>query len=637
MTVEVSEITDFLAHTPPFDSITDDHRARVARNATMFYVKAGEKADATSDTSHSHSRDTSGDDAMTGIRIVRSGAINCFGERDQLVDRFGPGEIYPRRVSDKPTQHYSYWAHEDSLLIEIPVEVIESLQNYPEVTTFFGTVTTRRRSSANELRETSGTGGVADIDALRGTVGEVAVKPVIVSPETTIRDTATKMSERKLSSAIVVKAADDDQRPSRIVGIVTDATLRSEVLAKGADPSGPVERIMSPKPMVTYASMPLFEGMLQLTEARVNHLPVIDDDNVVGVLTTGAVMRQLQGDPIFAAAQFREARTDQLSECFDAVIDVAVRFIDRGATPYEATRLLTLGTDEMMKRVIELVQEEIGPAPVPFCLVVMGSLGRSEMVLSSDQDHAIILSDEYDPDKHGFYFKQLGEKFSSLVAQAGLPVCPGDMMASNSNWRLTASAWEKEFSTWTDDLGPKALMKAQTFFDMRPVVGDSELCDDVRSAALMTARRDRRFLNALVKIARHREPPLGFFRGFVLDRSGNYANTLDIKRGGLTAVVQLARLYAIQAWVDEVGTRDRLRAAARAGVISHRRVEDLVDAFDIFQLILLANQASQWRDGKETNARIDPDSLAHLERESLRDAFRLVRSELKSAESSTGL
>ena len=180
-------------------------------------------------------------------------------------------------------------------------------------------------------------------------------------------------------------------------------------------------------------------------------------------------------------------------------------------------------------------------------------------------------------------------------------------------------------------------MKAQTFFDMRPVVGDSELCDDVRSAALMTARRDRRFLNALVKIARHREPPLGFFRGFVLDRSGNYANTLDIKRGGLTAVVQLGRLYAIQAWVDEVGTRDRLRAAARAGVISHRRVEDLVDAFDIFQLILLANQASQWRDGKETNARIDPDSLAHLERESLRDAFRLVRSELKSAESSTGL
>ena len=138
MTVEVSEITDFLAHTPPFDSITDDHRARVARNATMLYVKAGEKADATSDTSHSHSGGTSADDAMTGIRIVRSGAINCFGERDQLVDRFGPGEIYPRRVSDKTTQHYSYWAHEDSLLIEIPVEVIESLQNYPEVTTFFG-------------------------------------------------------------------------------------------------------------------------------------------------------------------------------------------------------------------------------------------------------------------------------------------------------------------------------------------------------------------------------------------------------------------------------------------------------------------------------------------------------------------
>ena len=105
MTVEVSEITDFLAHTPPFDSIPDDHRARVARNGTMLYVKAGDKADATSDTSPSHPHVNSDDDTMTGIRIVRSGAINCIGERDQLVDRFGPGEIYPRRVSDKPTQH----------------------------------------------------------------------------------------------------------------------------------------------------------------------------------------------------------------------------------------------------------------------------------------------------------------------------------------------------------------------------------------------------------------------------------------------------------------------------------------------------------------------------------------------------
>ncbi|WP_395169104.1 DUF294 nucleotidyltransferase-like domain-containing protein [Corynebacterium kroppenstedtii] len=635
MTVEVAEITDFLAHTPPFHSITDDHRARVARHATMLYVKAGEKADESAGDLTAPTRNTDLDTTMTGIRIVRSGAINCTGERDQLVDRFGPGEIYPRRVSDKPTQHYSYWAYEDSLLLEIPVEIVDDLGGYPEVATFFGTVTTRRRSSANELRESSGTGGVADIEALRGTVGEVAVDPVVVAPDTTIRDTATRMSDHNLSSAIVVEPADADHHPRKIVGIVTDATLRTEVVAQGADPSDHVARIMSPNPTVTYATMPLFEGMLQLSEAHVNHLPVIDDDEVVGVLTTSAVMRQLQGDPIFAAAQFREARTDQLSECFNTVTDVAVRFIDRGATPYEATRLLTLGADELMKRVIELVQEDIGPAPVPFCLVVMGSLGRSEMVLSSDQDHALILSDDYNPAQHSFYFKQLGEKFSTLVHQAGLPLCPGDMMASTHQWRLTVTAWEKEFRRWTDDLGPHALMKAQTFFDMRPVVGASELCDDVRSAALQIARRDRRFLNALVKIARHREPPLGFFRGFVLDRSGNYANTLDVKRGGLTAVVQLARLYAIEAWVDEVGTRDRLRAAARAGVITYRRVEDLVDAFDIFQLILLGNQASQWRDGKKTNTRIDPDRLAHLERESLRDAFRLVRAELKSAESRT--
>ncbi len=198
-------------------------------------------------------------------------------------------------------------------------------------------------------------------------------------------------------------------------------------------------------------------------------------------------------------------------------------------------------------------------------------------------------------------------------------------MAMNPDWRMTVTQWTNTFHTWITAPEPEALLHAQTFFDMRAIHGVLELADNVHTTAVDMAAHSGRLHAHLATLAARREPPLGFFRGFVVDRSGDYANTLDVKKGGTAAIVQMARLYALSAGIDAVGTRPRLQAAASAGAVSERGAEDLIDAFDFLTTISLRQNAEQLRRGQKPNYHIDPKELGKLDREHLRDAFQIIK------------
>lgn len=166
------------------------------------------------------------------------------------------------------------------------------------------------------------------------------------------------------------------------------------------------------------------------------------------------------------------------------------------------------------------------------------------------------------------------------------------------------------------------------FFDFRPVFGSGdgweEMARRVAASALSSASGSRRLHTHLAALATFREPPVGFFRGFVLERDGEYANTLDIKRGGTAAVVQRARLYAIVAGVDEVDTPTRLRTSR--GAVSDKGAADLFDAYEYLSDLAMRHRAKQVRAGEEPNYRIDPKQLSSRDRAALRDAFGVIKS-----------
>lgn len=602
MTVELDEVRGFLADHEPFSRLPDDVLDALPRELVMSYVRRG--------------------DVIVGLGevndhlyVIRSGAVDIVSSNDLLLDRRDAGRNFGySTLVGEPESRYSMVAVEDSLLLALPRAAFDELvDKHPDLRRYFASQSRRVKAAADEVRDNS------SAQLLRTPIGEIFGEREFASigPSATLQQAAQVMTEANTSSVVVVEDA--------IEGILTDKDLRTRVVSQGLSADSPVVEVMTPQPRTVTSDMMTFEAMLVMSEMGIHHLPVVEHGKVKGVLTSGDIIRQLQTDPIYLAADLARSTVEELKGAYRRAADVAARFVDRGATAEEAQRLMTSVADTIARRLIELAQEELGPAPVPFAFVAVGSQGRREMGPASDQDNALVLHNDYAPARHGDYFAQLAEFVCGGLHQAGQVTCPGNMMASNPQWRMTVKQWNDTFHTWITAPEAEALLNAQIFFDFRALAGDEDLAAEVHAQAVAAAQGSRRLHAHLAALASRREPPIGFFRGLVVERSGEYADTLDIKKGGLAAVVQMARLYSIAAGIPVVDTAERLRQSAGSSV-SKKGAQDLQDAFDYLQILTIRHQATQIRRGDQPNYRIAPGELSANDRDYLRDAFGVIKS-----------
>lgn len=235
-----------------------------------------------------------------------------------------------------------------------------------------------------------------------------------------------------------------------------------------------------------------------------------------------------------------------------------------------------------------------------------------------------MLDDAYDETQHGDYFQQLSDFVCVGLDQGGQVLCPGDMMASNPEWRMNVSQWEETFSNWVAAPQPDALLHTQVFFDLRTVAGEASLGDRVHRHAVRAAKASNRAQAHMASLAARREPPLTFFRGLVVERNGEHVNTLNIKKGGTAAIVQIARLYALAGGYTDTESDARLAEAA-GDTLSKQGAAELGDAHTYLRSLTLRHQANQVRQGLDPDYQVDPRTLSRMEREHLRDAFRIIK------------
>ncbi len=602
MSIELDEVHDFLAAHEPFMRLPDEELHHLPRVAVIRYVRRGETIlhlGAPNDQLH----------------IIRSGAIDVIDKDGLLLDRRDTGSSfgYSTLVGENSSR-YTMTAVEDTLLIEIPREEFTALaERNPDLNRFYASQSRRVRSAAAELRKDTSS------DVLRTKLGDFKIPdPAGTSPRTSIRDAARQMEEANVSSLLIM-----DNGALR--GIITDRDLRGRVVATGLDISLPVSEVMTPHPRTVASDNLAFEAMLFMAELSIHHLPVVDNGQVTGIVTTPDIMRLLRHDPIYLTADLsRRNSPEEMSDAYRRASEVAVRFIERGASAEETAAIMTIAADSLARRLLAIAEERFGPPPVPYAFVVLGSQGRREMGLASDQDNAMVLSDDYDEAEHGQYFADLADFVCQSLDMAGQVLCPGDMMASNPQWRQTVSQWEDTFHSWVTAPNADALLHAQTFFDFRAIHGDLALGERVHAAAVQMGHGATRLHAHLATLAVHREPPLTFFRGLVVDRSGDYANTLNVKKGGTAGIVQMARLFAVSAGIEAVGTRQRLAQAA-GETVSEPGARDLLDAFEYLRAITFRHQAAQLRAGETPDYNIDPKQLGKLDRDHLRDGFQIIK------------
>ncbi len=604
MDVELIEIRDYLAEHPPFDQLPDDLVAELPRQITVRYLRRGAEFPPVGEEQ--------------AVWLLRTGAVEFRDGDGELMERLSEGEHHASPCSGGPTLPGQQGkVIEDSLFYVLSCSAFEALREQsPAFSNHFEkNLRARLQHAITQLQQHRGSSS----NLMHVEAGSLIKRvPITISADKSIRQAADLMSRERASSLLVVEG-------EQLIGILTDRDLRQRCIAAGVDVARPLSEIMTANPQTLDSHAPAFEALIQMTRLHIHHMPIVDQKNQLkGIITASDILHQHNLNTVSLASTIRHCQgLDCLVEASQQLPELQAQLISNGMNAQQLTRALSAVTDGITQRLLELAEETLGPPPVPYAWMVAGSQARREQTTVSDQDNALLLSDDAQPE-HDKYFAELARFVSDGLAACGFVYCPGDVMATNPTWRQPRRVWRKYFDKWINSPEPMALMHSCIFFDMRPLYGDLELFKGMQQETLAQCKDNTIFLSHMAANALQYRPPLGFFRQLVLIHDGEHDDSLDIKHRGVIPVVDLARVYALSGGIAAINTHDRLKAAEELGVLSHDGAQDLQHALAFIATLRARHQAQQHMDGMAMDNYLRPDKLTRPERAQLKDAFSII-------------
>lgn len=312
----------------------------------------------------------------------------------------------------------------------------------------------------------------------------------------------------------------------------------------------------------------------------------------------------------------------------EKVPEIVTQLLARGVKPEIVNQVITTVADTIAQKIIEQAIEEQGPPPAKFAYIVLGSEGRKEQTLKTDQDNAIIYEDKANEQRELVrdYFIKLAETVSERLNTAGFSYCTGGFMASNPVWTHSLSHWKRNYKNWMEESLPETVINFATFFDCRLLFGETELVDQLQKFLHEELEAPlEKFFYFMAKNALQYEPPLTFFKNIKTFTVG-HQEVFDIKRA-MTPVVDMVRVYALKHRIFEVNTGARLKALQKAGVFSEEELEELAQSYYFLMSMRLNNQAKQIiQDKTEPDNNIPYHSLTKIDQVTLKEIFKTIGS-----------
>jgi CBS domain-containing protein len=603
-------VANFLGRHAPFDSIGAGELERLAPCAEIREFPPGAAVLETGAEPALHV-------LVTGTVAVEGAPSEGGG--DQML---APGDIFPvsALMAQRPAAS-RYVAREPTCCIVLPAREFEHLERqHPGFRVFCA-----RRVAAmleQSLRVLQASQGAGVEPLLERPLREVVTHaPVVCAPETPIREVLETMQRERVGAMIVIDAG------ARPVGIFTLRDMLDRVALPQPDLGAPVASVMTAQVHTLPTHAPALEAVLLMTRAGIRHVPLVEEGRIAGVVSESRLLAVTRDGIRETRAALLAARdVPAVRAAVGEMRGVASRLLHQGMAPDAITRLVTTFNDVALQRIVELCDAG-GDFPLHgACWVVLGSAGRCEQTLVTDQDHAIVVDDALvaaDPEALPRLLA-LGERVSAALDDCGYPLCRGGVMAGNRDWCGPLAEWRERFAAWIAAADAAALLKAVICFDFRGVVGALPLADALRREVTATAPHGR-FLLQLARNALENAPPLGLVRDFVLASGGEHPNTVDLKVNGAQPFVEAARVYALASGVPACSTVERLRGAGAARRIPMAEVEGWIEAFRFIQGLRLKLNVVQGEAGAPLHNHCDPDRLNDLERRIFKESLRQAR------------
>ena len=565
------------------------------------------------------------DSRFAPLTIIQTGHVASQGAGlDTMPDRvLQPGECFPvGALSSGAQPTRSYIAIDDVFGYQLAVDDFQQLRRVSPAFEAFCSeaVTVLAQQSLAELQRHYSQVAADQQTLTRPLADLIPSPPITCDAGTPLRQALTEMREHGVRSIIVT---DTDFAP---LGVFTLNDLRDRVVLQDVPLDTPVGRVMTPNPITLPGYATAADAMQAMAAGGFTQIIVTERNRVIGTVFERDLfalqrvsLRQIQN-------AIRSARSVQsLKHVAGDIRNLARNLLAQGVNAETLTRTIAALNDALTRGVLTMVLQDHGLTGIDWCWLALGSEGRGEQTLATDQDNALIFADPDDMAETLRTRRELlafAREVNAALDTLGFPLCKGGIMAGNPEWCLTASEWRQKFTGWLSEPTPAALLNANIFFDFRPLYGNDGLADELMRWLLARTRDNKLFLRLMVANALQTEPPLGIIRAFEVDDGPGQDGTLDLKVRGTRIFVDAARAFALGYGVPDPNTAERLRKAGEAIHADPKHVAATVDAFHFLQVLRLRTQEV----GHSTPPnRLDPYALNEVDQRMLKEAFRQAR------------
>ncbi len=444
-------------------------------------------------------------------------------------------------------------------------------------------------------------------------------EPYSCSPDTPIGDVLHTMDVTSIGSMVVVNP---DKQP---IGIFTlhDVLRRVSIAQKPL--STPIKELMTPNPITLSKHDLAYEAALLMARHGFRHVLLIEpkDKTLVGVVSERDLFAlQRIGLRQLSAQIHSSDNLDELQYCIKQIHALSENMMAQGVAIRQLSTIIATLNDLILERVIYL-REQDHPAvkDIEYAWMAMGSEGRLEQLLYTDQDNGIIFRDSPELEQNRQSLLKFAHDVNHDLDALGFPLCRGDIMAKNPQWCLSDKEWRRHFSRWMYEPDPQALLNSTIFFDFRGIAGRTELADELKQWLVEQTPQQQVFMRFLTQNALNNRPPLGVFRDF----STNANDAIDLKINGAALLVDAARIMSLQAGIAATNTVQRLEEAGPIFGLKDAEIKGCIEAFLFIQLIRMQRHFKLAHDNQPLSNEVKPSELNTLNKRVLREAFRLIR------------
>ncbi|MHB1105956.1 MAG: DUF294 nucleotidyltransferase-like domain-containing protein [Lutibacter sp.] len=615
-------IYDFLKNFPPFDVLEKEQLFKIASNVKVTYIEKDNFVFKQEENPHEH------------FYVVKDGAIGLFRNIDNeqiLVDICDEGDIFGLRpLIQNDLYLMSAKANEESVLYAVSVEILkEIIETNHKVKKFL----IASFSSNIKTPYAKGTNGqlFANIEMLQTSnssfteiqSAEFSKNPVTTLKTSTIKEAAKIMSEKRVGSILIV----ENKNP---IGIITDKDLRQKIATGLFSIDENVTAIMS-SPVKTFKQkITVAEAQIAMIKNKITHLCITKDGTnkteLIGVLSEHDIVVLHGNNPsLLIKKVYRAKDVNSLKYIREKTSNLLQGYMEQNIPITFISKIISEINEAITIKAIELSLEEMDKQPpVRFGWLALGSQGRKEQLLMTDQDNALVFEDvppeKYQPTKQ--YFLQLAKKVTEKLNYVGFEYCPADMMASNPKWCLSLAEWKNQFDAWIKTPTEDAMMMCTIFFDYDLVYGDKKLVNEMSDSIYESINSFEIFLNFMGRNALRNPPPIGFFRQFLVEDDGKHKDQFDIKSRALMPLVDAARLLTLSHSIkDKNNTVSRFKKLIKVEPKNQDLYLSCIDSFNI----LLQFRTQQGLTNNDSGRYVDLNKLSKSEKLSLKGCFKPIR------------